>query len=66
MNPKYTFELSGQNNCHGRNKNPMVRENNHNYDMIYNDKEFSINFSLEVTIVNIQVTIFLCLKMCVF
>ena len=29
----------------------MVRESNHNFDMIYNDMEFRINFSLEVTIV---------------
>lgn len=28
----------------------MVKEKDHNYDMLYNDMEFSINFSLEVTI----------------
>lgn len=49
MNPRQRFEISGQNNCDGGNKNYVVKESDHNY-MIHSDMKFTISFSLEVTI----------------
>lgn len=62
MNPRQRFEISGQNNCDGGNKNYVVKESDHNY-MIHSDMKFTISFSLEVTIAQCPShSFFFCLK----